>query len=128
MRRKRTPGKRRRRPAASRRASSRPQRSTSPGAEISALAAKGEQPARRIIKEAGFALGQAIAGLTNILDPDIVILSGSVVKAGAEWRAELQRGFDSQIPAIQRDLPIVNAGLVGAAPLIGAAENLIDSL
>ena len=98
------------------------------GAEISALAAKGEQPARRIIKEAGFALGQAIAGLTNILDPDIVILSGSVVKAGAEWRAELQRGFDSQIPAIQRDLPIVDAELGGAAPLIGAAENLIDSL
>ena len=98
------------------------------GAEISALAAKGEQPARRIIKEAGFALGQAIAGLTNILDPDIVILSGSVVKAGAEWRAELQRGFDSQIPAIQRDLPIVGAELGTAAPLIGAAENLIDSL
>lgn len=98
------------------------------GAEISALAAKGEQPARRIIKEAGFALGQAIAGLTNILDPDIVILSGSVVKAGAEWRAELQRGFDSQIPAIQRDLPIVDAKLGAAAPLIGAAENLINSL
>ena len=98
------------------------------GAEISALAAKGEQPARRIIKEAGFALGQAIAGLTNILDPDIIILSGSVVKAGAEWRAELQRGFDSQIPAIQRDLAIVDAELGAAAPLIGAAENLIDSL
>ena len=98
------------------------------GAEISALATKGEQPARRIIKEAGFALGQAIAGLTNILDPDIVILSGSVVKAGAEWRAELQRGFDGQIPAIQRDLPIVDAKLGAAAPLIGAAENLIDSL
>ena len=84
------------------------------GTEISALAAKGEQPARRIIKEAGFALGQAVAGLTNILDPDIVILSGSVVKAGAEWRAELQRGFDGQIPSIQRDLPIVDAEL-GAA-------------
>ena len=50
------------------------------------------------------------------------------MKAGAEWRAELQRGFGSQIPAIQRDLPIVDAELGAAAPLIGAAENLIDSL
>ncbi|WP_297156075.1 ROK family protein [uncultured Ellagibacter sp.] len=98
------------------------------GAEISALAAKGEQPARRIIKEAGFALGQAIASLTNILDPDIVILSGSVAKAGEEWRAELQRGFTGEIPPAQRDLPIVNAELGAFAPLIGAAENLIDSL
>ena len=57
-----------------------------------------------------------------------MILSGSVVKAGTEWRAELQRGFDGQIPSIQRDLPIVDAELGATAPLIGAAENLIDSL
>ena len=98
------------------------------GAEISKLAAENEQPARRIIKEAGLALGQAIAGLTNILDPEVVILSGSVTKAGDEWRAEVMRGFASQIPEAQRDLPIVDATLGAEAPLIGAAENLLDTL
>lgn len=98
------------------------------GGEIAKRAAAGEALARRIIMQAGIALGEAIAGLTNVLDPESVVIAGSVTKAGTFWRAALQEGFDRQITESQRDLPIMDAELGGYAPLIGAAEELLDAL
>lgn len=98
------------------------------GAQIAARAADGEERAARIIRQAGAALGDAIAGFTNMLDPDMVVIAGSVLKAGALWHTALQEAFERQIPEAQRDLPIVEAALADDAPLVGAAENLLDSL
>ena len=52
----------------------------------------------------------------------------SVPKAGTKWRAAVQEGFERQIPLAQRSLPILAAELGGHAPLIGAAEDLLDYL
>lgn len=98
------------------------------GAEVSARAAAGESLAQRVIAQAGQCLGDAVASLANVLDPELVVLSGSVPKAGAAWRAAVQEGFETQMNAAQRDLPIVPAILGDDAPLVGAAENLLDSL
>ena len=89
------------------------------GAEISRRAAEGEPAAHKVIMTAGIALGEAIAGITNLLDPDMVVIGGSVPKA---------EGFERQIPLAQRSLPILAAELGGHAPLIGAAEDLLDYL
>lgn len=51
------------------------------GAEISRRAAEGEPAAHKVIMTAGIALGEAIAGITNLLDPDMVVIGGSVPKA-----------------------------------------------
>lgn len=98
------------------------------GAEISQAAQKGDDDARRIIEQAGYALGVSLAGWTNMLDPDLIILSGSVAKAGALWRDEVTRGFVERISPIQAGLPIVDAALGGDAPLVGATEFLLDAL
>ena len=98
------------------------------GAEISRRAAEGEPAAHTVIMTAGIALGEAIAGITNLLDPDMVVIGGSVPKAGTKWRAAVQEGFERQIPLAQRGLPILAAELGGHAPLIGAAEDLLDYL
>ena len=98
------------------------------GAEISRRAAEGEPVAHKVIMTAGIALGEAIAGITNLLDPDMVVIGGSVPKAGTKWRAAVQEGFERQIPLAQRGLPILAAELGGHAPLIGAAEDLLDFL
>ena len=98
------------------------------GAEISRRAAEGEPAAHKVIMTAGIALGEAIAGITNLLDPDMVVIGGSVPKAGTKWRAAVQEGFERQIPLAQRGLPILAAELGGHAPLIGAAEDLLDFL
>lgn len=98
------------------------------GGEIARRAAAGEERAARIIAEAGAALGEAIATWTDLLDPELIVLSGSVCNAGDAWRASLRDGFERQAPPIMRDLPIVDATLGSHAPLIGAAEYLLDSL
>ena len=98
------------------------------GAEISQAANDGEDDALSIIRQAGYALGVSLAGWTNMLDPDLIILSGSVAKAGRIWRDEVSRGFLERIPDVLSQLPIVDAELGGDAPLIGATEFLLDTL
>ena len=98
------------------------------GAEISQAANDGEDDALRIIRQAGYALGVSLAGWTNMLDPDLIVLSGSVAKAGRIWRDEVSRGFLERIPDVLSQLPIVDAELGGDAPLVGATEFLLDTL
>lgn len=98
------------------------------GAQISQAAASGEDDACRIIRQAGYALGVALAGWTNMLDPELVILSGSVTKAGALWRDAVDEGFAGRISPVQANLPIVDAQLGSDAPLVGATEFLLDVL
>lgn len=98
------------------------------GGEIAQRALQGEELARRIIEEAGSALGEAIATWTDLLDPELVVLSGSVCNAGPAWRAAVQAAFERQAPAVMHALPIVDATLKDNAPLIGAAEYLLDTL
>lgn len=98
------------------------------GAQISQAAAEGEDDACRIIRQAGYALGVALAGWTSMLDPELVILSGSVTKAGALWRDAVDEGFASRISPVQANLPIVDAQLGSDAPLVGATEFLFDDL
>lgn len=98
------------------------------GAEISRRSAAGDELAHKVIMQAGIALGEAIAGVTNLLDPDMVVIGGSVTGAGSAWRAAVDQGFLRQIPKAQQRLPIVDAQLGSNAPLVGAAEDLLDAL
>ena len=98
------------------------------GAEISHRAQLGEGIARQTIENAGRALGLALAGWTNTFDPDIAVVSGSVTKAGPIWRDAMVSAFKERTPGVLADLPIVDASLGDNAPLIGAAENLLDTL
>lgn len=98
------------------------------GGEIARRAADGDQLARRVIEEAGATLGEAIAMWADLLDPEFVVLSGSVCNAGPVWRAALHEGFERQAPSIMRGLSIVDAALGDRAPLIGASEYLLDTL
>lgn len=100
---------------------------TASGAEIAQRAYGGDDDARRTIEEAGEALGIALAGWANVFDPDVAVVSGSVTKAGVLWHDALRRAYDSHVPDVLSGLTIVEAGLGSDAPLVGAAENLLDS-
>ena len=65
---------------------------------ISALTAKanaGSKDAQLIFKEAGQILGRTLAGVVNVLDPEIVIILGEGVEAWQHW----SQGFDSALRA-----------------------------
>lgn len=98
------------------------------GPEISQRATEGERLAKRVIEQAGRSLGESIISWANIFDPDLVVISGSVCKAGPLWREALRRGMEAQMTSAVRGLRVVDASLGSNAPLIGAAENLLDRL
>lgn len=98
------------------------------GGEVSRRAQAGEDKARETLALAGRTLGEAIASMVNILDPAAIVLTGTVTKAGPIWRAALEEGYRAQAMVPMLDTPILEAELGGDAPLIGAAENLLDAI
>jgi len=98
------------------------------GDTISKRASEGELEAVQVMRDAGFALGEAIGSWCNTLDPELVVLSGTVTNAGFFWRQALDEGFKSQALDVLADTPIVYAALGSDAPIIGAAEALLDRL
>ena len=98
------------------------------GPEISARAEEGERLACRVIEQAGRSLGESIISWANIFDPDLVVLSGSVCSSGELWQTALRAGMESQMTAAVSGLKVVHAKLGNDAPLLGAAERLLDRL
>ena len=98
------------------------------GAQVSQRAEAGDEHAAQALRAAGFALGEACGSWANILDPEAIVLTGTVVNAGPLWRAALEEGYASQALEPLKSTPIIPATLGGDAPLVGAAENLLDSL
>lgn len=97
------------------------------GDEVARRANQGELEALAVIESAGRALGEALGSWCNLLDPELVVLCGSVTAAGHAWRAAVDEGFKSQIMPPLADMAIVYAALGPDAPLIGAAEHLLDT-
>ena len=52
------------------------------GAEVATLAAEGDPIAKRVLADAGEALGIAVATMAMIVDVDLYVIGGSVAKAG----------------------------------------------
>lgn len=98
------------------------------GAWVSARAQEGELKAQEALRFSGFCLGEALGSWANLLDPHIIILSGSVLRAGHLWFDAIHEGFKSQALELLRQTPLVAGSLEDAAALIGAAENLRDTL
>lgn len=98
------------------------------GDHVASCAAEGELEAVAVLETAGRALGEALGSWCNILDPELVVLSGTVTQAGPLWRRAVDEGFKSQVLGPLADTPVVYAGLGSDAPLVGAAENLLDRL
>ena len=85
------------------------------------LGAAGEA-ARAVLTLGGVALGRVIGGLVNTLDPDVVVLAGSVADAGLIWWASVQDGVRQEAMDAVRGIPLVPAGAGAAAALLGAAH------
>ena len=95
------------------------------GAEIDRRALAGEKIAQAAEERSGRALGEVLGSMCNMLDPSVIILSGSVAECGKYWHEALEAAFKLQaMPPVQAT-PLVKGTLGGEAPLIGAAENLV---
>jgi glucokinase len=96
----------------------------SPVAEDVARAARdGDALAKSILENAGSYLGLAMGTLVNLFNPQLIVLGGSVIKAGAFLLGPMRRSMNaSSWKAARRGLRIVRPALGDDVGLIGAIE------
>ncbi len=90
--------------------------------ELADLALGGDGVARGIFTEAGRRLGQAVANLINILDPERIIIGGGVSMAGDLIIEPCRQIIPAMVMAeAGRKVPVVQAELGTHAAAVGAA-------
>lgn len=77
-----------------------------------------------LLNELGSYLGQAIATLTAVLDPEVVVIGGGVSILGEKLLAPIRDAYLEHLPArgFRPELSLVSAELVNDAGAIGAAD------
>ena len=93
------------------------------GELVTDAARQGDDEARAILAEVGRRLGEGIAGLVNVLDPEIVVLGGGAAEASDLLLEPLREAYDDAVEGadVRPDVPIVPASLGNDAGAIGAA-------
>ena len=93
------------------------------GEDVTEAARAGDPAASEIVERVGRRLGEGIAGLINVLDPDIVVLGGGVVRAAdlllPAARAAAAAAVEGGVH--RPEVPIVPAALGVDAAAVGAA-------
>lgn len=98
------------------------------GREITERAEAGESFAAQILSESGAALGDSIAGIANCVDPQAVVISGSVTRSGEIWWRALTDAFEAgALPAL-KEIKILEGTLGSKAPLLGATAAVANLL
>ena len=88
-----------------------------------------DETARAVLRRAGRAVGIALSNVANLFDPEVIVLSGSVIEAGEPLlgpaRDELARMTELQR---RRPMRLVVTTLGADAGIIGAAALAIDEM
>src|SRR5439155_17974101 len=94
------------------------------GPVVTRAARAGDPIAVRVLSEVGRRLGEGIAGLVNVLDPEVVVVGGGVIDAGELLLEPARAAFREAVEghAFRPDVPIVAAALGNDAGAIGAAD------
>jgi glucokinase len=98
------------------------------GATVSAAATDGDAVARAILAEVGAWLGVGIAGLVNVLDPELVVVTGGVAAAGDLVLEPARTSFRRAVEAVDQRpaVPIVPGALGAHTGVVGAAALVLD--
>lgn len=94
--------------------------------EVFNLAQQGDEDAIAAWLEFGVHLGRILAIMTNLLDPDVIVVGGSVSKAWDFFNQSLLENLHKNInQAPQEHVQVVRASLGDDAGLLGAAALLL---
>jgi len=89
--------------------------------EVVALAAAGDQVACDVVDTASSALGRALGGLVNAIDPDAAVITGGLADTGERWWSGLRAGFAGELMPVLAGCALEPAVLGSDAAVIGAA-------
>lgn len=97
------------------------------GNEITAIdvanaAQIGDAAAIEILSQSGRLIGQVIATLANMLNPELIVLSGSIAQSNDILLASAREAvYGASHPLVSRDLQIVRSQMGNSSGLVGAA-------
>jgi glucokinase len=100
------------------------------GRHVTLAAQKGDPTALRILAEVGRRLGEGIAGLVNVLDPELVVVGGGAMEAGDLLLDPARRAFMDSVEGVEHrpEVPLVAAALGNDAGAVGAADLALAGL
>jgi glucokinase len=91
--------------------------------DIFVAAAEGDSFADSVVEKVGFYLGLATANISNILNPDSIVIGGGVSAAGEFLRSRIEKYFlKFTFPQVKKSTKIKIAELGNDAGIIGAAS------
>ena len=93
--------------------------------EVERRAAAGDRIAQGVYRDSAACLGRALAGLVTVIDPDVVVVSGGLARAGDLWWGPLRRTFAAEIIDPLASIKIIPATLGTTAPIVGAARGAL---
>jgi glucokinase len=100
------------------------------GRHVTEAARAGDPVAIGIFQEAGRRLGEGIAGLANVLDPQVVVVGGGAIVAGDLLLEPARDAFHDAVeaPEVRPRVPLVAAELGNDAGAVGAAALALEEL
>lgn len=97
------------------------------GKVITDRSVAGEPEARQVLVTAAHALGEVLGSAANLVDPGVIILSGSGIRSGQHWWTALREGFRNAAMDLAAGTKLVEGTLGDHAPLLGAAAHALES-
>lgn len=86
-------------------------------------AAAGSPTALAALDHVGSWLGRGLAGMVNVMNPELIVLGGLFGRIHGHIAGPVERALDQMaLPAPRRLVSVVPAALADDAPLLGAAE------
>jgi glucokinase len=98
------------------------------GKAVGERALAGDPVALRVVAQAGTWLGVSLGNVTNLIDPEMIVIGGGVSDLGDVYLGPVRAAFAATAMPAAQDTPIVkaqfgyDAGVIGAAALILAPE------
>ncbi len=98
------------------------------GSVVTRAAQDGDETARAILAKVGRRLGEGIAGLVNVLDPDVVVVGGGAAAAGDLLLEPARKAFlrSVEAPDDRPAVPLLPAELGNDAGVVGAAALALE--
>lgn len=89
--------------------------------EVEAAMNRGDSAAQNAILTGAKALGEALAGAVNLLDPDVIVIGGGVANMGDAFLEPVREAYRSSVLPTALQVPIVVATLGVNAAIVGSA-------
>jgi len=97
--------------------------------DLVAAAGRGNGRARSVVRESGLHIGEALAAVTTVLNPRVVVVGGDMAGAFDTFSAGLREGvFGATTALAGRDLQVVPAAYGDRAGLVGCVRLALDSV